>query len=164
MKRVRRIPGVEKADPRGVSGVMSVLRRAYLIGPTLLFAAGCMPAGQPVGTKSPAPKPATAGVESAPTEPASGGEAALVEAYKAALGRKDVEGILALFWFGNADDEMRQTVRENVEGEMDCPLVDFKIEPVQPGKYGPTAEGGIHWRPSLEVVALLTANFDTKSA
>jgi hypothetical protein len=72
--------------------------------------------------------------------------------------------MLKLYWFGTADDEMRLTIRENAAAELRCPLTDIKIEPVKPGKYGPTVEGGIHWRPSLEVVALLTATFDTSRA
>src|SRR4029453_18416117 len=82
----------------------------------LMAAVGCEPAKQPA-TKS-GSAPATAGIESAPAGPADRLQTQLVEAYKAAHARKDVEAMLALYWFGSADDEMRQTVRENVVAEM----------------------------------------------
>jgi len=72
--------------------------------------------------------------------------------------------MLKLYWFGSADAEMRQTIRENIEAEMRCPLTDIMIEPMEPGQHGSREEGGIRWRPSREVVALLTANFDTSRA
>ncbi len=72
--------------------------------------------------------------------------------------------MLKLYWFGNADAEMRQTIRENVEAELRCPLTEIKVESVAPGTHGPTVEGGVHWRPSLEVVAMFIARFDYKDA
>jgi len=137
----------------------------------LLALAGCVseqpPAGveiAPSGAEPPNPPAApalAAGVESASP---SNAESALVDAYRDAHAKQDVEAMLKFYWFGSADEEMRLTIRENVEAELRSPLRDIKIEPVAPGTHGPTVEGGIHWRPSLEVVALLTANFDTSRA
>jgi hypothetical protein len=143
---------------------MNISRRTCALASALVIAMGCAPSNRPTANPKSAPAAATAGVESAPAESASGPEAALVEAYKAAHASQNVEAMLKLYWFGSADDEMRQTIRENVEGELRSPLKDIKIEPVKPGEHGPTVEGGVHWRPSLEVVALLTANFDTSRA
>jgi hypothetical protein len=163
---------------------MTTVRFAFTLAVALAMAAGCAPANQPAANSHQANSdqaPATAGVVSGPaaaasrpgdlvntTAPSRSPEAQLVEAYKAAHAKKDVEAMLALYWFGDslsgqADDEMRQTIRENVVAEMRCPLVDIKIEPVDPALHGPREEGGIRWRPSLEVTSLLTANFDTSA-
>jgi hypothetical protein len=132
---------------------------------------GCLPQQQPAGVQvvsggvePPNPPGASALPASVESASPSNAESALVNAYRAAHTSQDVDAMLKLYWFGSADEEMRLTIRENVEGELRSPLKDIKIEPVAPGKYGPTVEGGIHWRPSLEVVALLTANFDTSRA
>jgi hypothetical protein len=90
--------------------------------------------------------------------------AALIAAYKRAHANKDVEAMLSLYWFSTADEEMRQTIRENVVAAMRCPLVDVKVEPVDPAEHGPREEGGVRWGRSLPVIALLTANFDTSQA
>jgi hypothetical protein len=143
---------------------MSIFSRTFALGPALLLAAGCVPTSQPVVDSGSAPAAVAARVESAPAEPPSRSEQQLVEAYKAAHAHKDAQALLALYWFGSADDEMRLTIRENVDAELRCPLIDVKLEPVKPGEHGPTVEGGLRWRPSLNVVAVLTANFDTSSA
>jgi|GEM_PF-2600342 hypothetical protein len=143
---------------------MNSFRRTVVLASALVIAVGCAPSNRPAANPKSAPSAATAGVESAPAQSPGSPEAALVEAYKAAHASQNVESMLKLYWFGSADDEMRQTIRENVEAELRSPLKDIKIEPVAPGSYGPTVEGGIHWRPSLEVVAVLTANFDTSRA
>jgi len=143
---------------------MTIFRAILLV--VVVAAPGCQPSVPPAANSgSPTvPPAATTGVVSAEPQEVSDPQARLVAAYKAAHASKDVEAMLKLYWFGSADAEMQQTIRENVEAELRCPLTDIKIEPVEPGKYGPTIEGGIHWRPSLEVVALLTANFDTSRA
>ena len=163
----------------GQVAYMSIVRST--LGLTLVVAAGCAPANQSPPNSDPAS--AAAGVVSVPAAavdrpetgapihtvaPSRGPEAQLVEAYKAAHAKKDVEAMLALYWFGDAlsgqaDEEMRQTIRENVVAEMRCPLVDIKIEPVDPAVHGPREEGGIRWRPSMEVTSMLTANFDTSA-
>jgi hypothetical protein len=132
----------------------------------VVAAAGCQPAARPAANSGspPAVPSAGAGVVSAEPQEVSDPEAKLLAAYKAAQASQDVEAMLKLYWFGSADAEMRQTIRENVEAELRCPITDIKIEPVEAGRYGPTVEGGIRWRPSLDVVALLTANFDTSHA
>lgn len=142
----------------------------------LLLAAGCQPAAQQPAS---APLVHGAGVVAAPTtevgdaaavvaaEPEvddSAAAAALVAAYKRAHASQDVEAMLALYWFATADQEMRETVRENVVAAMRCPLVDVRIEPVDPAQHGPREEGGVRWGRSLTVIALLTANYDTSSA
>jgi hypothetical protein len=165
---------------------MATVRPTFALAIALVVAAGCAPAKQPAAKSDQANSdqpPATAGVVSVPaaatdrlesaapvqtTAPARSPEAQLVEAYRAAHAKKDVEAMLALYWFGDslsgkADDEMRLTIRENVVAEMRCPLVDIKIEPVDPALHGPREEGGIRWRPSLEVTSMLTANFDTSA-
>lgn len=153
----------------------------YLCALALVMAAGCAPANQPAA--EPDQAPAAAGVVSVPAAAASrsetgapvdtlapsrGPEAQLVEAYKSAHANKDVDAMLQLYWFGEAlsgqaDDEIRLTIRENVVAEMRCPPVDIKIESVDPAEHGPKVEGGIRWRPSLEVTAMVTANFDTSA-
>lgn len=132
----------------------------------LVLVTGCQPSPAgvstgPAASQGPPPPPGTA---SAAPAPANNAADALLAAYEAAHASRDVEAMLKLYWFGNADAEMQQTVRENVEAELRYPLTEIKIDAVAPGKYGPTVEGGIHWRPSLEVVALLTARFDTSKA
>lgn len=140
----------------------------------LLLAIGCQPTGEQSSSA-----PTAAGVVAAPVaenrdavanvaaEPKvddGAAAAALIAAYKRAHANKDVEAMLALYWFSTADEEMRQTIRENVEAEMRCPLVDVKIEPADPAQHGPRVEGGVRWGRSLPVIALLTANFDTSQA
>jgi hypothetical protein len=143
---------------------MNISRRTCVLAAALVTAVGCAPSNRPAANPKSAPAAATAGVESASAESPGGPETAMVEAYKAAHASQNVESMLKLYWFGSADDEMRQTIRENVEAELRSPLKDIKIDPVAPGSHGPRVEGGIRWRPSLEVVALLTANFDTSRA
>ncbi len=158
----------------------------------VILAAGCGPAVEPAANPESTSAATGAGIISVPTDAADQPESAapaesatetaastvaallgdpesqLVAAYKAAHANKDVEAMLKLYWFGDpfsgqADDEMRLTIRENVVAEMRCPLVDIKIEPADPGEHGPRVEGGVRWRPSLEVTAMVTANFDTSA-
>jgi hypothetical protein len=88
----------------------------------------------------------------------------LMAAFRQAHASKDIEAILDLFCFDGADAEMRETVRGNVGDELLCPIKEIRIEPTAPGTHGPTVEGGIHWRPSLEVIALMTVDYDTSAA
>lgn len=144
-----------------------LVRGLFLIG--LLATTGCQPPtavkGTPANQGPPPPPGATATSSNSAVPTLTGNKsAALLDAYRAAHASHDVDAMLKLYYFGNADAEMRQTIRENVEGELRCPLTEIRVESVAPGTYGPTVEGGIHWRPSLEVVALATANFDTSKA
>jgi hypothetical protein len=133
----------------------------------LVLFTGCQPPSPagvstgPAASQGPPPPP---GAASAATAPANNASDALLAAYRAAHSSRDVEAMLKLYWFGIADAEMHQIIRENVEAELRYPLTEIKLEPVAPGRHGPTVEGGNHWRPSLEVVALLTARFDTSQA
>jgi hypothetical protein len=135
----------------------------------LLATSGCQPPPAVNVTSSgqgPPPPPGTvapAAVSEA-TVPAGDKSAALLAAYRAAHANRDVDALLKMYWFDNADQEMRQTIRENAESELRCPLVSAEFAPAVPGEHGPRTEGGIRWRPSLEVVALLTAKFDTSRA
>ena len=140
---------------------------AVLLG--ALMACGCEPPAKtsvpqvPPGAPAPAPPPPPTGQPAAET-PSNDPHAALVAAYRAAQARKDSRAILNLYCFDGVSDDMRQTVRENVEAELRYPIKSVSVTPVAPGTYGPTVEGGIHWRPSLEVVALMTVIFDTSRA
>jgi hypothetical protein len=137
------------------------------------FASLCLCVLALCGCEPPANSPAQPGAGAPPLPPgqpaavSSSDEAAqtaLVAAYRAAHDKKDVEAMLKLYCFDGASDDMRQTIRENVEDELRHPIASASIEPVAPGTHGPTVEGGVHWRPSLEVVALLTAKFDTSKS
>jgi len=146
-------------------------QRLVFAAALLVATGGCLseqpPAGVetvPAGTEPLIPPGAPTGTAAVEPASPSSAERALINAYRAAHASQDVDAMLKLYWYGSADDEMRLTIRENVEAELRCPLKDIKIEPVAPGTHGPTVEGGIHWRPSLDVVALLTANFDTSRA
>jgi hypothetical protein len=109
-----------------------------------------------------APGPPGQPAAASPSDDAA--QAGLIAAYRAAHDKKDVEAMLKLYCFDGVSDDMRQTIRENVEDELRHPIASVSIEPVAPGTHGPTVEGGVHWRPSLEVIAQLIANFDTSKA
>jgi len=114
-----------------------------------LLLCGCLPStGGPAG--------GTAGGSSDP-------EADLIAAYRQAHASQDVDAILALYCFDRVDAEMRETVRGNVSDELLAPIKSIRIEPADPQAHGPRAEGGIRWRPSLDVVALMTVEYDTSS-
>jgi hypothetical protein len=140
---------------------------ALLLG--MLAATGCQP--PPASTSKPAttappPPPGSsspAGVSIA-AQPSGDKSDALLAAYRAAHANRDLQALLNLYWFGNADDEMRLTIRENAAAELRCPLVSAELTPAAPGENGPRTEGGIRWRPSLDVVAVLSAKFDTSQA
>jgi hypothetical protein len=59
----------------------------------------------------------------------------------------------------SVDAQMRETVRENVQDELRQPIAEIEIVPVEPGKYGPRDEGGIRWKPNLNVVSVLKVRF-----
>ena len=130
----------------------------------ILVISGCEPpanAPAPQGITTTAPPPP--GLSAAGT-PAEDAHAALVAAYRAAHVKKDVGAMLKLYCFDGVSEEMRETIRENVEAELRYPIESLSIAAIAPRSHGPTVEGGVHWRPSLEVVALLTVNFDTSRA
>ena len=130
----------------------------------VLVLSGCEPpanSSAPQGAGGPPAPPGQAAAVSSSDEAA---QKALVDAYRAAHTKKDVEAMLRLYCFDGVADDMRQVIRENVEAELRYPITSAAIESVAPGTHGPTVEGGVHWRPSLEVVALLTVNFDTSRA
>src|SRR5262245_48225170 len=118
--------------------MMSVRR---LLPVALLLAAGCRQADQAAVDPALSPPDSQAGVVSAPAREVGDSQSRMAAAYKAAHAKQDVEAMLTLYWFGDAltgqaDDEMRQTIRENVVAEMRCPLKDIKIEPVEAGQHG----------------------------
>ena len=132
----------------------------------VLVSSGCEPPANspaPQGITTTAPPPPPLGQSAAGT-PAEDAHAALVAAYRAAHAKKDVAAMLKLYCFDGVSEEMRETIRENVEAELRYPIASLSIDPVAPGSHGPRVEGGVRWRPSLEVVALLTVNFDTSRA
>ncbi|MFL5339272.1 MAG: hypothetical protein ACJ8F7_03815 [Gemmataceae bacterium] len=94
-----------------------------------------------------------------PTRPAGDPQAAFIAAFRQACARKDVDQMLQLYCWDGVDSELRETIRGNVTDEFRQPLTDVKIEPPPPGKYGPTVEGGIRWKPNLPVVAVLKVRF-----
>jgi hypothetical protein len=122
---------------------------AVLVFPACLVLSGCLPST--VG-----PGGATAGGSSDPA-------ADLIAAYRQAHDSRDVDAILALYCFDGADAEMRETVRGNVSDELLAPIKSIRIDPADPQAHGPRTEGGIRWRPSLEVIALMTVEYDTSS-
>jgi hypothetical protein len=142
---------------------------AVLLG--ALVACGCEPPANvsapraPTGktASAPAPPPPPPGQPAAET-PSNDPHAALVAAFRAAHARKDAQAILSLYCFDGVSEDMRQTVRQNVEAELRYPIKSVSVVPTAPGSHGPTVEGGVHWRPSLQVVALLTVTFDTSRA
>jgi hypothetical protein len=83
----------------------------------------------------------------------------LVAAFRRASEQKDLEAMLKLYCWDGVDAEMRETVRGNVEGELRQPVTELEIVPADPAQHGPRVEGGIRWRPSLPVVAVLKAKY-----
>jgi hypothetical protein len=145
--------------------------KPFAIGSAALFLAalavgGCEPSSSaPAGAGATSPPSATApppppGASGNATD-ASDPQAALVSAYRAAHARQDVEAILKLYWLSGASDDTRAVTRENVEHELDHPIADIQIAPVPPGQPAVREEGGVRWRETLPVVALMTVNYDT---
>jgi hypothetical protein len=137
--------------------------------------AGCQPAGNsatstPVpgsGSKSssaPPPPPGATSTPIAANSPASDAAAALVAAFRQAHEQKNVDGLLVLYELSGTSADMRETIRENMAASLPYPITNIAITPAPPGEHGPRTEGGIRWRPSLEVTHLLTIDFDTSRA
>lgn len=122
---------------------------AVLVLPACLLLCGCLPS--PAGSAG-----GTAGGSGDPA-------ADLVAAYRQAHSNQDIDAILALYCFDGADAEMRETIRGNVRDELLAPIKAIHIEPADPQAHGPRDEGGIRWRPSLDVIALMTVEYDTSS-
>ena len=94
-----------------------------------------------------------------PPQSAGDPQAAFLAAFRDASSRKDVDRMLQLYCLDGVDAELRETIRGNITDEFRQPLTDAKIEPPQPGKHGPTVEGGIRWKPNLPVVAVLKVRY-----
>ena len=67
--------------------------------------------------------------------------------------------MLKLYCWDGVDAQMRDTVRENVQDELRQPISDIEFVAVEPGKYGPRDEGGIRWKPNLNVVSVLKVRY-----
>jgi hypothetical protein len=136
---------------------------------------GCQPAGNSVtptagagtanaGAGAPPPPPGTAASATAASPPADDAGTALMAAFRQAHEQKDVDGLLALYELKGASADMRETIRENMAASLPYPITNIAITPAPPGEHGPRTEGGIRWRPSLEVTHLLTIDFNTSRA
>ncbi len=147
------------------------------VGLTLsaVLIAGCQPTGNsatstttpgPGNSESgaPPPPPGATSTPSAASSPDSDVGAALAAAFRQAHEQKDVEGLLALYELNGTSADMRETIRENLEASLPYPITNIALASAPPGLHGPRTEGGIRWRPSLEVAHLLTIDFDTSRA
>jgi hypothetical protein len=67
--------------------------------------------------------------------------------------------MLQLYCWDGVDAELRETVRGNVHDQIAQPVAELRIESPPPGKYGPTNEGGVRWKPNLPVIAVLKVRF-----
>jgi hypothetical protein len=106
------------------------------------------------------PTPAAPGNTSSPV---ADPQAAFIAAYRQASERKDIGQMLQLYCWDGVDAELRETIRGHVQDELSQPVADVKIESPPPGKYGPTVEGGVRWKPNLPVVAVLKVRFSPSS-
>jgi hypothetical protein len=124
----------------------------------IALVAGCSP---PHSAKHSPPPPPAAKSSSGGGSVAASGDAqqTFLAAFREANAKKNLDAMLALYCWDGVDSELRDTVRGNVEGEMSQPIKDLEIVPAAPGKYGPTVEGGIHWRPNLPVTAVLKVQY-----
>lgn len=100
-------------------------------------------------------EPSTNSADTSPTR----AQEKLLAAYRAAHAKKDLGAMLALYCWDDVSEEMRETVRENVAAELRQPIADIKMQPAEPGQHGPKEEGGIRWRPSLPVTAVMEVRF-----
>jgi hypothetical protein len=125
----------------------------------LLFLCGILGCQPSIGAKKPASAPAARSEPvSAPTVSRDPKDA-FMQAFRQASVNKDLEAMLQLYCFDGVDAEMRDVVRGNAKDELRQPVTDLQIVEAEPGKHGPTVEGGIRWRPSLPVVAVMKAQF-----
>lgn len=138
---------------------MSVPRYALIVF-LAAATAGCEP--PPAANKS-APGQAGAGAPNVASQaapaPAGDPQAAIMAAFRQASERSDMDQMLKLYCWDGVDNEMRETVRGNVQDELEQPVTDLEFVPVEPGKIGPTVEDGIRWKPNLPVVAMLRARY-----
>jgi hypothetical protein len=67
--------------------------------------------------------------------------------------------MLKLYCWDGVDQEMRKTVQENIQDELSQPIADMEFVSVEPGKYGPRDEGGIRWKPNLNVALVLKIRY-----
>jgi hypothetical protein len=138
---------------RMVLSAMNVRKAGWFLLALLL--AGCKARHEDATTQS-STTPAIPGKASSPiADP----QAAFIAAYRQASERKDIGQMLQLYCWDGVDADLRETIRGNVQDELSQSVADVKIEPPPPGKYGPTVEGGIRWKPNLPVVAVLKARF-----
>src|SRR2546429_45822 len=118
---------------------------------TVIFA-GCAP---PPGANRPASSPQAGAPAPGSVSPAGDPQGVFLAAFRAANEHKDVQQMLRLYCWDGIGAEMRETVRGNVQDELQQPIAEIEIVAVEPGKYGPRDEGGIRWKPNLKVVAEL---------
>lgn len=118
--------------------------------------AGCAP---PSTAKKSVPSPQTGSSASAPVSPAGDPQYVFLAAFREASEHKNLEQMLELYCWDGVDAQMRETVRENVQDELRQPIADIEFVPVEPGKYGRRDEGGIRWKPNLNVVSLLKVRY-----
>jgi hypothetical protein len=151
---------------------------AILTGGCLLLSGlflGCQPAGNSATSTTTTgsgssesgarpPPPGASASATAASPPADDAGAALAAEFRQAHEQKNVEGLLALYELKGASADMRETIRENLAASLPYPITNIALASAPPGLHGPRTEGGIRWRPSLEVAHLLTIDFDTSRA
>ena len=115
--------------------------------------AGCSPTA--------ASKPASSAQASSPSSASAAADprTAFQVAYREASEHKDVQQMLKLYCWDGVDQEMRKTVQENIQDELSQPIADMEFVSVEPGKYGPRDEGGIRWKPNLNVDVVLKVRY-----
>ena len=116
--------------------------------------AGCAPPP----TKS-APSPQASASASARVSATGDPQGVFLAAFREASEHKDLQQMLKLYCWEGVDAEMRDTVRGNVQDELRQPIADIEIVAAEPGKYGPRDEGGIRWKPNLNVVSVLKVRY-----
>jgi hypothetical protein len=126
--------------------------------PILLAAvfAGCAP---PSAASKATPSPQTGSSASAAVSPEGDPQAVFLAAFREASERKNLEQMLKLYCWNGVDAQMRETVRENVQDELRQPIAGIEFVAVDPGKYGPRDEGGIRWKPNLNVVSVVKVRY-----
>lgn len=126
----------------------------------LLVANGCEPPKKTASTNS----QQSAAIPPDSTETTVGDPKAQFEAaFRKASEAKSVDAMLKLYCFDGADAQMQQTVRENVYDEMAAAPTNLEWLEADPAKHGPREEGGIRWKPSLPVVAILKVSYPRAS-
>lgn len=84
----------------------------------------------------------------------------LIEAYKKAHSQKNIDAVLALYYWDGVDERIKKSVFTNHKRYLDYTIVSIKVAKAPLQEYNPFLLDGVRYKTNLKVTKVLKVSFE----